>query len=194
MLFQLDIMYPESFSEILLSLFILEELNSTSVFKSYWPVKSCRDDTHRMTEARQVGRLYTEMALHGFAPHKHMDHIFSISIWYGIIWCWTAFVPNCPGDNVVFNAGLGCLHCSFITPWSVNRNFAMTQRDSRKITEICCLFIHIKLWMWWKLQQNQGNQGLIAVTKQYSSDQEVGIWSYDRLEGCLRKLTEDLKR
>lgn len=45
MLFQLDIMSLESFSEILWSVFILEELNSTSVFKSYWSMKLCRDDT-----------------------------------------------------------------------------------------------------------------------------------------------------
>lgn len=47
--------------------------------------------------------------------------------------------------------------------------------------------------MWWQLQQNQGKQALTAVTKQYGSDQEVGILFCDGLEGHLRKLTEDLK-
>lgn len=45
MLFQLDIMGLELFSEIMWSMFILEELNSTSGFKNYQSMKFCKEMT-----------------------------------------------------------------------------------------------------------------------------------------------------
>jgi len=46
MLFKIDITGLELFSETVWSMFILEELNSTFGFKSYWSTKFCRGDTH----------------------------------------------------------------------------------------------------------------------------------------------------
>lgn len=76
MLFQLDIMSLESSIEILWSVFVLEELNSTSVFKSYSPMKFCRGDAHWMTEARLKWQtIHRDGFAWFYPPQTYVSHI-----------------------------------------------------------------------------------------------------------------------
>ena len=130
MLFQLDIMCLELFSEIVWSVFISEELNSTCGFKSYWSMKFCKEMTCTAWNKQDiwVGILHTQMALHLCVyqnPKPHIQHQY-------LTWHHLALDSLC-AKQLKWQC---CFECgswlpSLLLVRSVGRNFAITQRDSQ---------------------------------------------------------------